>query len=183
MTLNLIKAKPRRYVYHVSYPCNRLSIYEEGIRPHPTLDNKYTLLFVNNHPLEFNLMEFWPLPIDWYDRTGNYGNVSDKVFKSQYDYWRIDTKKVDVEWYIDPYMKADFKYYCNESKPNCFLCTPTLIPISALDLMEFDLHGYNRFGQAYNYEHPELNYSSFNRMVRYRSMRNTLGFTKNLISG
>lgn len=169
--INQVPIKPRRYLYHVTRPSRRLNILFEGIRPFQK-ERKYRLAFANNVPPHSTVGNFWPLPIDIYDINYDYGTWTLKAFYSNYDYWRIDTTKANVKWYIDPYMENDcYTYRCG--KPENFLCTPSIIPADALDLMEFDLEGYNRFEQVRKGGHPELIYSEFNKMVRYKRDRET----------
>lgn len=168
--LNLTSIKPRRYVYHVTRASHRLDIMFNGVLP-LFKKSEYSLAFANNmHPRQ-SVGNFWPLPIDMYDISYEYGDWTLQAFFSGYDYWRIDTVKANVEWYIDPFMESDcHTYRCG--KPENFICTPSVIHADALDLMEYDMEGYNRFGQAHKGRHPELIYSEFNRMVRYRRERN-----------
>ena len=168
--VDLIPIKPRRYVYHVSKPSHRLSIMFEGIKTFPKRDMDCYLAFVNNAPPWFSVGNFWPLPIDSYD-TPWLSNRSNEYFYCTYDFWRIDTIKAGVNWYIDPYMANDCTIYYDNAKPSYFLCTPSIIPADALDLMEYDIEEYNRHLQVMKGGHPELIFSEFNRMVRYKRER------------
>lgn len=168
--LNPTPVKPRRFVYHVTRPSRRLDIMCEGIKPFPTMDKKYRLAFVNNMPPWRYVDDFWPLPIDSYDFSAQNNSGTDLEFYSGYDFWRIDTLKANVTWHIDPYMERDcYSYQCGY--PDNFLCTPSVIPADALDLMEYDMESFNRHLQASKGGHPELIFSDFNRMIRYRRER------------
>jgi hypothetical protein len=170
-TLNLKPIKPRRYVYHVTNPKNRVSIMFDGIKTYKTLNPAYKLAFVNNAPIHQDLSHFWPLPIDIYDPSPSGRSLSLKEFKSSYDYWRIDTKIANLTWYIDPYMENELKSYGIPGNSTYFLCTDSVIPADSLDLMDFDLEQFNRYGQTRYGLHPELIYSEFNRRVVDRKTR------------
>jgi hypothetical protein len=77
----------------------------------------------------------WPLPIDGWDPGFS---VYD------YDFWRIDTLKAGVKWYIDPFMEEDYKAYGCRSKYD-YICTLEDISTDAMKLFfynEYDLVGY-----------------------------------------
>ncbi|MBK6834805.1 MAG: hypothetical protein IPG89_11235 [Bacteroidetes bacterium] len=121
--------KPKRHVWHVSHKANRESILKEGIKKR----NCYRAVCVNNMKLdEFSVNRFWPLPIDKWDFIFNSSGKED--FLSKYDFWRIDTIKLDCEWRIDPFMRSDYKHYGLRSYWD-YACTKDDIPSVAIEFI------------------------------------------------
>ncbi len=87
MLLNRIK--PQRFVYHVSKRENRKSIDQQGLRTNTDngILNFQNAVFANNS----NCGDWFPFVIDVFEEC----NFND------YDIWRIDTNKINNEWFID----------------------------------------------------------------------------------
>ena len=120
--------KPLRYVWHVSRIENRESILEYGIMKR----NANRAVCVNNMKLDdFTIKRFWPLPIDIWDYCFSW--QTEMPFLSFYDFWRIDTNKVECVWKIDPFMRTDYKHYDLRTFWD-YACTKTNIPPTAIEL-------------------------------------------------
>lgn len=130
MDCQLQAIRPNRYVWHLSKKFHRNSIAVNGLLRSA---GKFGCVFANNQ--EVSLLDMWPLPIDgWESEFSLY----------DYDFWRIDTVKAEVKWYVDPYMKQDYlNYGCRSSFD--YICTLEDIKTDALKLYfynEYDLRGY-----------------------------------------
>ena len=129
MKIKLKSICPSRYIWHLSFKGNRHSIASKG------LDTSYSrrgALFANNQ--SHWLYNMWPIPIGRYENCFSLHN---------YDFWRIDTVKAGVKWFIDPIMELDYKTYDCHSKYD-YVCTRENISIDALKLYfynEYDLRG------------------------------------------
>jgi hypothetical protein len=124
------KIVPERYIWHITKK-NKLkdySIAKEGI-----VAPNYYGVFANNQMI--SLHEFFPICMDIYDWW-------EKIYLPSYSFWRIDTHKLNFEWYIDPFMKDDLEWFISVTKTDyvCenFICTPNSIPNYAIELFEFD---------------------------------------------
>ena len=102
MEIKLQTIRLNRFVWHVTYKENRRSIGLNGLKTEFTYKGA---VFANNQ--SESLFNMWPLPIDGWDPGFS---VYD------YDFWRIDTLKAGVTWYLDPFMEDDYKAYF--FKPN-----------------------------------------------------------------
>jgi hypothetical protein len=130
MECQLQAIRPNRYVWHLSRRYHRNCIAANGLLG---CHGKFGLVFANNQGV--SLFDMWPLPIDGWD---NEFSLYD------YDFWRIDTLKAGVNWYVDPCMQEDYKTYrCRSSFD--YICTLEDIKTDALKLYfynEYDLKGY-----------------------------------------
>lgn len=122
----LYAVRTNRFVWHVTDKGNRESIGKNGLIPQKSETGR---VYANNQ--EFDLMLFWPCPIDCFDADFRLYN---------YDFWQIDTERAGVDWFIDPNLELDYKAYNCLSKYH-YLCTPLSIPKEALKL--FFYHEYN----------------------------------------
>ena len=130
MEIKLQTIRPNRFVWHVTYKENRRSIGLNGLKTEFTYKGA---VFANNQ--SESLFNMWPRPIDGWD-TGF--SVYD------YDFWRIDTLKAGVKWYLDHFMEDDYKAYGCRSKFD-YICTLEDIRTDAMKLYfynEYDLVGY-----------------------------------------
>lgn len=102
-----------RYIWHISWNIYRSSIATYGIRP------MHGLSFANNENVRVDNMWHWHI-----EDYGQEGCVR------YLDFWRIDTIKANVRWFVDPHMGFTYgrAYYP--------VCTPDLVPSSALTLFE-----------------------------------------------
>lgn len=121
------KIKPSRYLWHVTKKCD---IFDYSIAKDGIICPKGYAVFAN-HNLH-HLLNMYPISIDC--------NWEDYFFIDSYSFWRIDTYELDVQWYIDPFMKGDLDYFSAINQynfnPSNFVCTPHSIPSYALELYE-----------------------------------------------
>lgn len=125
---------PETFVWHLAPKRLRKSIQEHGLLPELS---KHACIFVNNQSQDICL--FFPFCIDFYmDEIGKNGHFGD------FDYWRIDTRLVEADWYLDINMATgekvlspeDWAYYAG--KVENFIATEQSIPPAALRLFVLD---------------------------------------------
>lgn len=170
-----IKFKPvnqRRFVYHVTRwtENKRRSIARNGLIPQKSGMSNVSLVFANNFPPLWDVLDYWPLAIDHYDFSGSVEYVL-----SHYDFWQIDTLKVDGYWFIDPWMEGDVNSYTASAQPENYICTNVVIPPTALTLYEFD--NYDPDCDFIKKVDPETNlvYSPFNIYFKPSEFRGLKG--------
>jgi hypothetical protein len=142
---NIQPVKPKRYLWHVTRKHNRNSIIQHGLR---TELSAHKCIFANNQSR--NIDFFYPFCIHLF-----YETFEDEQYL-EYDYWRIDTKKVKADWFIDPNMKNGPKEYMGSSKN--FLFTQSSIPKEALRLFKIDarfLRSWNTTAVLYELENGD----------------------------
>ena len=100
---------PNRFVYHVSPRENREKIIRLGLLPHPCQN----AVFANNMDIDY-LRIFYPF---------YFFDCATRIM--EYDFWIIDTSRVDAYWHIDPFMGRGSDY----------ICTQQNIPANALRLI------------------------------------------------
>jgi hypothetical protein len=115
------KITPERYVWHVAPIEKRSLILQNGLVPKL---NEHNCIFANNQST--NILFFYPFCLDVFDGTFRDNHLL------QYDYWRIDTKDVEANWYIDPNMKNGPQEYMGDEKN--FIVTENHIPRKSLEL-------------------------------------------------
>lgn len=120
------KIKPERFVWHVTSKQNRRSILATGL---DAQKSEHKCVCANNQSR--NILFFYPFCIDNY-----HGSLRGNDFL-EYDYWRIDTRKVDADWYIDPNMSGGPSEFMGSDRN--FVVTETSIPVEALTLFEIDM--------------------------------------------
>jgi hypothetical protein len=124
------------FIWHVARQDNRRGIQEHGLLPIKGL------LFANN--LDHELMKMWPVRFR-YDIP--YCHVSSDVdtirLYDQYamgcgfDFWRIDTKKANVKWYVDPILAEEYWGWGLDTMYH-YVVTPKPVGLDALELFVFD---------------------------------------------
>jgi len=126
-------AKTERFVWHLTRPTKRLDIAVEGILP------IYGMVFANNdnekigHMWHWDVEDYFNCSIFNHQDLRMHFHLEEKYCPStaHLDFWRIDTKKVDAQWYYD----ANLYYYGNTHR---YVCTPSAIPKEAIALFHFD---------------------------------------------
>lgn len=138
--LKLDSVKVESFIWHLSPKRNRDSILKNGLR----ISNNEKLIYANNFNRDLHSM--WPIPIESMYKNLNYENNNYETLKTSiiesvapnFDFWRIDTKKTNNEWFIDPFLKDELKIYSHsQNNPNLYVCTLTPIPIDCLKLFEY----------------------------------------------
>jgi len=108
-----------RFVYHLSRQCYRDSIEQKGLKANskPHTIGFENAVFAHNH--NFLDLEWYPLTLDKYDWDFyNPKNEGDRflddtdailrMFEYTYDIWRIDTQKLNRQWYCDEVGEREF---------------------------------------------------------------------------
>jgi hypothetical protein len=120
------KIQPQKFVWHLSPKKNRASILYSGLNT-LMIDDKCVCANNQSH----NILFFYPFCLDIYFDRFSYEDML------KFDFWRIDTRKVKGEWYIDPNMERGPKNYMGSSKN--FIITEASIPVEALTLFKIDM--------------------------------------------
>ena len=117
------RAKINRYVFHVTNSCNRESILKNGLLQsggnHFNISNA-----VYAHNGIFPEYCWYPFLLDW-----NY------CILDGFDYWRIDTRELGAEWFLDNVMYRDsvMAPFYN----SLYVYTKNYIPAECLTLFTF----------------------------------------------
>lgn len=130
--------KPARFVWHVKYN-NKIS--DLNIANNGLLCPKNSGVYAHNKLRHFS--DMYPWFIDTYDYIGTHWSIKGQEFL-MFSFWRIDTSKLDLTWFVDPAMINDVYVYCDTrvTKANNFIFTPNPIPNYALKLFTVDLDRY-----------------------------------------
>ena len=119
---------PKKYIWHLSYKKNRQSILNNGIK---VMKRNYAV-FANNMSLtQENITRFWPIPIDRFDFENGMPEVNELF--TYYDFWKIDTTKLDHIWRVDPKLRQDLKGYRLRSVYD-YVCSKKDIPANVIEL-------------------------------------------------
>jgi len=121
--------KVLRYIWHVSYPKHRASIYEKGLLPIKGL------LFANN--LHHDLLDMWTVRSRFNLEYPDTEWELRQCLGTGLDFWQIDTFKTVVKWYMDPYLAYEHQFWGLKS-PYHYVCTPDKVEPRALKLFTFD---------------------------------------------
>lgn len=139
---------PQRFVYHLTSKSNRLSIAKKGLIGHSTQSIGYqNAIFAHNHCKPSCL--WYPYILDVYDSNPNQTIkfLNDENFivtdfaLMNYDVWKIDTKAIKNEWFVDNVALKDF---LAGSWYPYYVVTFRDIPASALKLIDY-LNPYGFF--------------------------------------
>ena len=109
----LKKITPLRYVYHVSYASSRRQIEEKGLQGSHNWMYDANCVFAHNagypdwkwYPFCFDEPFYWEKTVDFDSRELDFLYF---MLKYGYDFWQIDTRKIDNEWFIDQAGMDDF---------------------------------------------------------------------------
>lgn len=102
-----LPVKTNRFLYHVSYSCNRESILEKGLIGCPKKINDFTdAIFAHNsaipdyrwYPFCFDVDWDWDYSIKFDDPFDDFAY---QMEKNGYDFWRIDTWQLKNKWFLD----------------------------------------------------------------------------------
>ena len=114
------KIRVNRYVFHVSYPSTRISILNNGIRV-----SNYDYLNIPKgvyaHNSEMPTILWYPMIWDYTEPEG-------------YDFWRIDTKLLGEQWYVDQVLLNDCKSAGYRTDDRLFIYTKAHVPAECLTL-------------------------------------------------
>lgn len=126
-------AKTCRFVWHLTRSSKRLEIALQGILP------IYGMVFANNENEKIGNMWHWDVEDYWNMQILNHqdwhmhSQLKEKYMPAaeHLDFWRIDTQKINAQWYYD----ANLNDYSN---PHRYVCTPAAIPKEAISLFHHD---------------------------------------------
>ena len=107
------KITPLRYVYHVSSAVCREGIEKNGLLSAYSNMNKAYCVFAHN--AGYPSMRWYPFCFDesfYWESAANFDSREYEfmyfMMKYGYDFWQIDTRKMDNEWFIDRFGMEDF---------------------------------------------------------------------------
>lgn len=128
------KITTNRFLFHVSHPSNRTSIFQNGL----VVQQKTNSLIPNGIYAHNSIQEpnFSWYPFSFfgeYDSNELLGICPLKF----YDYWRIDTSLISNEWYLDHAASEDYKLINHTNPKKLFTYSPENIPLAALKLYRF----------------------------------------------
>lgn len=125
------KIKTNRFLFHVSHPSCR-----EGIQKYGLLVNEKSYSEIPDGVYAHNLLT--EPDYHWYPFVliGDYdpGCINDKDPLKLYDYWRIDTRKIENNWYIDYAGRYDFGHLIGYDPKDMYIYTDKDVSIRALQL-------------------------------------------------
>jgi hypothetical protein len=125
------KIKTNRYLFHVSHPTNR-----EGIQNYGLFVNEKDYSVIPNGVYAHNLLT--QPDYNWYPFVmfGDYdsGCINDNDPLKLYDFWRIDTQKIENDWFIDYAARYDFGPEMGYDPKDMYVYTDKDVSIRALQL-------------------------------------------------
>ncbi|RAR73753.1 hypothetical protein CLV55_10372 [Flavobacterium aciduliphilum] len=139
LKLKPVKVEP--FIWHLSPKRNREGILNRGL----LIDEDKKLIYANNFNCDLHSM--WPIPIESMNISFGLGFKSDESIKSSliaavapyFDFWRIDTKKLATEWFVDPFLRKEIRVYSHcKNNPKSYVCTFSPISNRYLQLFEYD---------------------------------------------
>ena len=114
------KIRVNRYVFHVTYPSHRYSILNHGIRQSKK-DYFNIPEAVYAHNSQLPTIFWYPMILDYTEPEG-------------YDFWRIDTKLLGEQWYVDQVMLSTCKSAGYGTYDRLFIYTKAHVPAECLTL-------------------------------------------------
>lgn len=150
---------PERYVWHVSnsfeewkFTFKNRGMDFEYFKTHyvPMLRRKialeglcfknYNAVFAHNGQLPpYQMHPIW-LDICFSRSLTYYHELGDYRFLTDYTFWRIDTRNLDIPWYVDPFMgHGDRRLIDGYPDQNKYILTPNQIPPTAITCFEYRL--------------------------------------------
>ena len=139
---NLTKViNPKRYVWHTSYRSLKRTFtaipgdftLREKIRKEGLVYKKEWAVFAHNGLVKPEYI--FPFCIDHFSFGDSVKTVMNTM--TSYDFWRIDTLRLNEEWYVDPLMSSDIEKRYPKMNKHWFICTRQNIPPTALKLFTF----------------------------------------------
>ena len=149
---NLTKViNPQRYVWHISYRSVQRSFraipgdfsLREKIRKEGLIYKKDWAVFAHNGLVKPEFI--FPFCIDHFSFGDSVNTVMNTM--TSYDFWRIDTMRLNGEWYVDPLMTSDIEKRYPKMNKHWFICTRQNIPPTALKLFTFKEENLDEIGK------------------------------------
>lgn len=153
-----------RYLYHLTYKRNRISIKENGLKAATSKGVGFkNAVFAHNSKLI--TLNWYPIVLDqyeWEEFEGVFYTMEDYVMyciQQIYDVWEIDTYLLNRKWFIDGVGERDFKTRADKID-DLYVMSYGDIPNSSLrfcDITEFELfYQRNLYGiKEITYDHKE----------------------------
>ena len=151
-----------RYLYHLTYKKNRISINENGLKAATNKGVGFkNAVFAHNSKLI--TLNWYPIVLDqyeWEEFEGVFYTMEDYVMyciQQAYDVWQIDTCQLNRNWFIDGVAEEEFKTRIDKVD-NLYVMSYGDVPKSAIrlcDITEFELLFRNNL-----YRMKEINYNS-----------------------
>ena len=140
------RAEINRYVYHVTEKSNRESILKKGLfQSGGNYQNISNAVYAHNGVIPQYC--WYPWNIDW---------LSTRLL-DEYDYWRIDTRKLGAVWFFDHVMYKDS--FSRPINNTLYVYTKNHIPAECLTLFthqESKEYFYQKDGVAHVRRLPEF---------------------------
>jgi hypothetical protein len=168
------KVTPDRYVWHLSSPIYRDSIFEKGIIPN---SEEHNVVFVNNQieaplrmwPIEYDDSTFY---FDWdnYNKDDGFFACSEMLL-NKYDFWRVDTWTLQKNRFkIDPNDPACIHYEERLDKPlygvrpDYYLYYDGAIPRETIKLFRYKQGSFQKY-YRFSVENEPLDIQLFDGVV------------------
>lgn len=142
---------PQRYVWHTTYRSLKRTFtaipgdftLREKIRKEGLIYKEAWAVFAHNGLVKPEYI--FPFCIDHF----SFGDSVKKVMNTMtsYDFWRIDTLRLNGEWYVDPLMSSDIEKRYPKMNKHWFICTKQNIPPTALKLFTFKEEDLDEIGK------------------------------------
>lgn len=109
-----LRVKTSRYLYHVSFAQHRESISKNGLLGRPSELNGFKkAIFAHNssipnykwYPFCFDETFNWNFDVKF---DNSFDDFAYQMNVNQFDFWQIDTHKINNEWFLDEIGMNDF---------------------------------------------------------------------------
>lgn len=128
------KVNVNRYLFHVSHPYTRESILEKGLLVSGRENSIITRgVYAHNLITEPDFSWYPFILFGEYD----FENINGINPVRMYDYWRIDTSKLNNNWFIDFAARYDFDFVLGYDPRSMYVYTDENIQADALTLFRF----------------------------------------------
>lgn len=128
------KITTNRFLFHVSHPSNRTSIFQNGLVVHQKTNSLIPNGIYAHNAIQEPNFSWYPFAfIGEYENTDFFSLCPLKF----YDYWRIDTSLLSNDWYLDQAATNDYQLINNANPKHLFVYSSENIPVNALKLFRF----------------------------------------------
>ena len=122
-----IKVNVPEYLWHVSKGQYDKAIALNGIKP-----QRDRFVYANTE--NKLVLKMWPICFDFVDDCLCNPNLHEigELYAEAYTFWRIDTKMISIDWYLDDNINhVELEWY-NCHYAEAYVKTPHIIPVEAL---------------------------------------------------
>jgi hypothetical protein len=134
--LPITKIKTHRYLFHVAHPTFRNEILKWGLFTNGK-ENSIIPKGVYAHNLLSKPTYDWYPFVYPFETDNNLEEIYGNNILTAYDYWRIDTHKINNEWFIDYAAREDFKELLGYDPKKMYVYTNKDVSLRALTLFRF----------------------------------------------